>query len=121
MQAMILKHTVDKEYFFQEGCFINELSNHPRDNELSIARVRVRPGDTTQWHSLRNTTERYLILHGRGLVEVGDLPPEVVTSGDAVLIPPGAAQRIANTGEEDLIFLALCTPRFVSTSYQALE
>lgn len=30
-------------------------------------------------------------------------------------------QRIANLGDGDLVFLALCTPRFVSEAYQDAE
>ncbi|MCM8854667.1 MAG: cupin domain-containing protein [Candidatus Thiodiazotropha sp.] len=121
MQPMILKHDAKNEYFFQEGCYINELSNHSQDTDLSIAQARLNPGNTTQWHCLENTTERYLILNGGGSVEIGELPAQLVVAGDVVLIPPGVAQRITNTGDEDLLFLALCTPRFQPLCYHILE
>jgi oxalate decarboxylase/phosphoglucose isomerase-like protein (cupin superfamily) len=38
-----------------------------------------------------------------------------------VLIPPGAAQRISNTGDDDLVFLAICTPRFVREAYRDVD
>ena len=38
-----------------------------------------------------------------------------------VLIPPGTRQRITNTGDADLIFLAVCTPRFTRVAYEDLE
>jgi mannose-6-phosphate isomerase-like protein (cupin superfamily) len=41
-----------------------------------------------------------------------------VSAGDVVIIPPGARQRIANTGPADLRFLALCTPRFRPENYR---
>jgi mannose-6-phosphate isomerase-like protein (cupin superfamily) len=66
-------------------------------------------------------TERYLILEGQGHVEVGDLPPEDVGPGAVVLIPPGARQHITNAGGADLIFLAICTPRFTRAGYEDLE
>ncbi len=112
---------VTSEYFFDEGCHIIEMSNGPQDPELSIARARVEPGQTTRWHSLAATTERYVILSGQGRVEVGELPPTVVGPGDTVIIPPGARQRIANTSQEDLVFLALCSPRFRVEAYSDLE
>jgi hypothetical protein len=31
------------------------------------------------------------------------------------------AQRIANLGDADLLFLAICTPRFVPACYESLE
>lgn len=109
------------EYYFREGCFITELSNSPEDPELSVAHVRVEPGETTRWHKLLGITERYLILSGRGSVEVGNSDARKVTERDMVLIPAEVRQRITNTGEEDLIFLALCTPRFQEKYYIELE
>ena len=86
------------EYFFAEGGFITEWWNSTADPAVSVARARVKPGVTTRWHRLRDVTERYLILEGRGRVEVGDVPPEEVGPGAGVLIPPGVRQRITNTG-----------------------
>ena len=91
------------------------------DEALSIARARVEPGVTTAFHKVANTAERYVILEGEGLVEVEGQDPESVTVGDIVLIPPGAEQRITNTGDRDLIFLALCTPRFQQDNYIATD
>jgi quercetin dioxygenase-like cupin family protein len=109
------------EYFFREGCFISELCNSPDTPERSVARVRVEPGQTTRWHRLTATVERYLMVAGTGLVEVGDAPPRRVIHGDGVVIPAGVAQRITNIGEDDLIFLAICTPRFVVGAYEELQ
>ena len=55
-----------KEYFFEENCYITELLNTEADPDVSVARVRVLTGVTTQWHTLTGTTERYLILEGTG-------------------------------------------------------
>lgn len=118
----IIKHQcLDREFFTEEKCYITELSNSPDDPDLSIARARVAPGVTTRWHSLSDTAERYCIVSGQGIVEVGELPPTLVTEGDVVLIPPGCRQRIANIGNDDLIFLAICTPRFHNDAYEELE
>ena len=117
----LLRRPIAAESFFAEGCFITEWWNSTADTAVSVARARVEPGVTTRWHRLRGVTERYLILEGRGQVEVGDGPPADVGPGAVVLIPPGTRQRITNTGEGDLIFLAVCTPRFTRTVYQDLE
>lgn len=109
------------EYFFAEGCHINELSNTEADSAVSVARARVAPGVTTRWHRLVDTTERYVLLSGQGRVEVGDLPPRAVGPGDVVLIPPGCRQRITCLGEEELVFLAICTPRFRPEAYEDME
>ena len=109
------------EYFFAEGCFIVESSNTPEDPALSVARARVEPGCTTRWHYLEGITERYVILAGEGDAEVGDLPATRVRPGDVVIIPSGVRQRIHNPGGDDLVFLALCTPRFEESAYVDAE
>jgi mannose-6-phosphate isomerase-like protein (cupin superfamily) len=78
------------------------------------------PGATTRWHRVQGTIERYVILEGKGLVEVGNLPPQEVGPGDVVIIPAGCRQRITNIGEKDLVFLCFCTPRFLQEAYQDL-
>lgn len=88
---------------------------------MSIARTRVEPGVTTRWHVLDGIAERYLLLEGEGLVEVGDSIREAVAPNDIVVIPPGVPQRIENTGSVDLVFLALCTPRFQQAAYLDAE
>ena len=119
--AKIVHNSEASEYFFDEGCFISEWWNQPEDAALSIARARVAPGETTHWHLLSNSVERYVILAGEGVVEVGDLSPTTVTVGDVVIIPAEVRQRIHNSGSEDLVFLALCTPRFAPENYVDLE
>jgi mannose-6-phosphate isomerase-like protein (cupin superfamily) len=104
-----------------ERCYIVEVLNDEADSALSIARARVTPGVTTRWHCVHGTVERYVIQAGCGRMEVGDLPAREVGSGDVVLIPAGCRQRIANTGSEDLIFLAICTPRFSFEAYEDID
>ena len=109
------------EYFIDEGCHILEYSNSSQDEAVSIARARVEPGVTTRLHRLHGLTERYLILEGQGLVEVGDLKPTRVNPGDVVLIPALCPQRITNTGTADLVFLAICSPRFRPSQYEDID
>lgn len=112
---------LDAEYFFEEGCHIIEVLNTEDDPAVSIARARVEPGVATAWHRLKNTAERYSILSGEGVVEVGEHPSQKVTAGDVVVIPAMCKQRITNTGDTDLIFLAICSPRFQADNYESLE
>ena len=111
----------DAEFYTPERCHINELSNSAADPEASIARARVRAGVTTRWHRLAGITERYVVLSGSGTVQVGSLPARKVAAGDVVLIPPGCRQRITNEGHDDLIFLAVCTPRFRPGAYEDID
>jgi mannose-6-phosphate isomerase-like protein (cupin superfamily) len=121
VRESILRIDPAAEHFTAERCFINELSNTPGDPEASIARARIEEGVVTRWHRLAGTTERYVILQGRGRVEVGDLAPQDVGVGDVVIIPASCRQRIANTGPGDLVFLAICTPRFVPGAYEDID
>ena len=121
MIEQVKKLNSSAEYYFHEGCFITEYSNDENDDQCSIAKARLEPEKVTKWHSLTATTERYVVISGVGLVEVGSLPAERVSSGDVVIIPPGIRQRIASIGDEDLIFLAICTPRFLANNYVDLE
>ncbi len=120
MKACIIRKDPEDEFLTAENCHILEIRNSPEDPQVSIARARVEPGVTTRWHRLKGITERYYILSGQGLVEVGELPPREVAPGDIVVIPPRYRQRIGNTGSEDLIFLCICTPRFTITAYEEL-
>ncbi|MFB1488393.1 MULTISPECIES: cupin domain-containing protein [unclassified Thiocapsa] len=109
------------EFFTDEGCHILETWNRADDPAVSVARARVEPGVTTRLHRLAGIVERYLILSGAGRVEVEGIPPQSVGPGDLVYIPADQGQRIANTGDGDLVFLAICTPRFVPEAYLDIE
>jgi mannose-6-phosphate isomerase-like protein (cupin superfamily) len=64
--------------------------------------------------------ERYIIISGEGIVEIGGLPPTNVAPGDVVRIPAGVKQRITNTGTTDLVFFCVCTPPFRKEAYVML-
>ena len=121
MKEAIKHQNLSNEFYTPEKCYITELSNSPDDPDASIARAKVEPGVTTRWHRLMGTAERYYIVNGRGCVEVGKLSPKEVKPGDIVLIPPMCRQRITNIGSEDLVFLAICTPRFSNDVYKDIE
>jgi mannose-6-phosphate isomerase-like protein (cupin superfamily) len=121
MKADIKKQNLKNEFYIGEKCYITELSNTPDDPDVSIARARVESGVTTRRHRLKGITERYYIVSGKGLAEIGDLTPREVNPGDVVLIPPMCPQRITNIGKDDLIFLAICTPRYTRDAYEEIE
>jgi len=116
-----VKHAGDaSEFETPERCSILEIANDP-DDDVSIARARVRPGITTQWHRLAATDERYIITEGVGRMELPGVAPMQVVAGDVVRIPQGTAQRITNTGREDLVFFCVCNPRFRPEDYEVAE
>ena len=85
MKESIRRQNIHDEYYISEQCYITELSNSEDDPDISIARARVEPGVTTRWHRLKGISERYYILSGQGLAEVGELQKQEVTAGDVVL------------------------------------
>lgn len=121
MRTLIKHYNSNKEFLTEERCYITELSNSEDDPDVSIARARIEPGITTRWHRLKGTIERYSIISGKGIMELDDQQPCEVNAGDTVLIPPMCSQRITNIGSEDLVFLAICSPRFIETAYQDTE
>lgn len=121
MRSGIRRADAVREFDTEERCAILEVANDADDGAVSIARARVRPGVTTAWHHLVDTDERYLVLSGHGRAEIGGRAPAEVAAGDVVRIPAGVAQRIENIGETDLVFYAICSPRFTPACYVALE
>ena len=121
MTARIIHSQSILEYWFEEGCHIQEIGNTGDDPDVSIARARVEPGGRTRWHLLDGIFERYLVTEGRGTVEIGDLEPIAVGAGDLVLIPPGISQRISNDGNTDLVFYAICSPPFSPERYCQID
>lgn len=120
-QVVALAERLPHEFYLDEGCYVVEMATAERDAALSIARCRVQAGCETKWHKLSNTVERYLIASGEGIVFVGREQKQVV-AGDVVIIPADCPQRIQNTSTtDDLIFHAICTPRFVPAVYQDCE
>jgi mannose-6-phosphate isomerase-like protein (cupin superfamily) len=118
MQTPFIIHNNEAdEYFFEEGCYILEVSNAEKDESLSIARARLSPNTTTRLHKLSQTIERYIIISGKGMVTVGELPETTVQANDVVIIPEGCPQMIRNIGDSDLLFFVVCTPRFLASNY----
>lgn len=111
----------EAEVLIKEGCHIVELHNSDADVDCSIARARLGPGKATRLHCLDATIERYVILEGSGEVQIDRTTPQPVNVLDVVNIPANVPQSITNTGQQDLIFLCICTPRFVAENYRDLE
>lgn len=120
MQIQIIKFDNSKEYLTPEKCHILENINLPNDPSLSIARARVEPGVTTINHRLKGVIERYLIISGEGLAEIGGTTDRV-GPGDLIIIPENTPQKITNTGQTDLIFYCICTPGFTPDCYEVIS
>ena len=95
-----------------DGSTIRELLGLPTApvRNQSLAEATLEPGQATQRHYHAETEEIYYLVEGSGEMEVdGDSRP--VSSGDAILIPPGARHQITAAGER-LRFLCCCAPPY---------
>lgn len=100
-------------YVTKDGSTIRELM-HPGvhgNAAQSLAEAGVPVGTTTVLHRHALTEELYHVLEGHGRMTLGaecfDVKP-----GDTVLIPPGTAHCIENTGTVELRFLCSCAPAY---------
>ena len=75
----------------------------------SLAEASLAPGQTTQRHYHGASEEIYVVLEGRGDLEI-DGERTRVGPGDAALIPPGAWHQIA--ADTELRFLCCCAPPY---------
>ena len=76
----------------------------------SLAEASLEPGRATQRHYHAASEEIYLIVEGGGQLEV-DGEARNVSSGDAILIPPGAWHALT-AGEQGVRLLCCCVPPY---------
>jgi mannose-6-phosphate isomerase-like protein (cupin superfamily) len=87
---------------------ILDRSNAPVANQ-SLAEATVPVGRPTERHYHKLSEEFYFILEGTGRMEI-DGEEQDVSTGDAILIPPGAWHQI--TASTTLRFLCCCAPAY---------
>lgn len=108
---LIKSETRCPQFVANDGCNIRELL-HPKNDLIelgfSLAIAEVEPGCRTYRHRLVQS-EVYYVVAGSGLVHIGH-EEQMITTGDAVLIPSQQEQWIENTGVETLKFAAIVAP-----------
>ena len=119
MTPYIQAYDPGAEYFFREGCHINELANSAQDPGVSIARARVEPGTSTRWHALAGIDERYVILEGQGRVELADNAADTVSPGDVVLIPANEKHWHGATEDSGFSHIYVSNPASQLTQLEA--
>jgi mannose-6-phosphate isomerase-like protein (cupin superfamily) len=76
---------------------------------LTVTWVDVPPGAEQRAHSHAEAEQVYVIVRGRGRMQVaGD--EEEITEGDLVFIPPAAEHGIVNDGPETLVYVSAASP-----------
>ena len=110
---MIVKSIKDVESFIAgDGTKLQEVLHPKNDNvalSYSLAKASLGPGEASDPHILKTSSELYVIEKGRGRAFVGEEVVEV-TAGDLVLVPEGVMQHIENIGVERLEFLCIVSP-----------
>ena len=69
-----------------------------------VKRIVVRPGKRLSYQRHARRAEHWFVVHGSALVTL-DGREIRVGPGQAVDVPLGAAHRIENTGDDDLVFI----------------
>ena len=75
-------------------------------NNLNVSMTILHPGKVTMGHSHENCDEVYVVMDGKGELQMDDRKFEVDT-GDIVLIKGGVFHKTINTSGEDLVFLTI--------------
>jgi mannose-6-phosphate isomerase-like protein (cupin superfamily) len=89
------------------------------DLPYSIAHAELPPGISSVAHRLKESSEVYFILEGRGEMHIEQEQSEV-GPGQAIFIAPGSWQYIRNTGNATLKFLCIVAPMWRSEDEELL-
>jgi mannose-6-phosphate isomerase-like protein (cupin superfamily) len=96
-----------------DGSRIRELAgpSWTQARNQSLAEATVPPGGETAEHYHPRAEELYYFVAGTGRMRLGADEAEVRV-GDCVVIPPGSAHKLWNSGEHDLVLLCCCAPAY---------
>ncbi|MFT5167724.1 MAG: mannose-6-phosphate isomerase-like protein (cupin superfamily) [Saprospiraceae bacterium] len=99
---------------------------HPKNDNIplgySLAHASLDIGKSSLPHILKECSEVYYILKGKGKMVIGEQGHEggekqslsweerLVKKGDTVFIPAGATQYVENQGDTSLEFLCIVSP-----------
>lgn len=108
-------------YITKDGSEITELM-HPAaqgNQNQSLARARVFPGQRTYLHKHHHSEEIYHVLAGSGLMTLGSRE-FIIQCGDTICIDPGSPHSLKNTENEDLVVLCSCAPAYSHSDTELL-
>ena len=77
-------------------------------DDFKTKTITVLPGKRLSYQRHEHRAEHWFVVKGSGTV-VLDGVDKPVAAGDSVDIPVGAAHRMCNTGEQDLVFVEVQT------------
>lgn len=108
-------------YVTRDGSEIRELLHPDRHavRHQSLAEAVVAPGASTQLHRHAVSEEIYHVTRGSGLMTLGT-EKFAIAVGDSILIAPGWAHCVENTGQTPLHILCCCAPAYAHTDTELL-
>jgi mannose-6-phosphate isomerase-like protein (cupin superfamily) len=71
-----------------------------------FAQITVKPGDSIGEHQHINEREVFYFIQGKGIVIDNGKEAEI-GPGDVMVTPDQSSHSVINTGDEDLVFMAL--------------
>lgn len=74
------------------------------DADCKVKRIVVNPGKRLSYQKHAKREEHWTVVVGRALVTLDGVDREY-SPGEVVDIPTGAAHRVANPGDSDLVFV----------------
>jgi mannose-6-phosphate isomerase-like protein (cupin superfamily) len=99
------------QVFWQSDVHGNKFGEAKPDSMKSFtnfARLTLKPGGTNQVHVHENAEQVYIVLQGRGTVQVGEEKAEVKAS-DAIFLPAKVPHGFFNTGDKTAVILLIGT------------
>jgi mannose-6-phosphate isomerase-like protein (cupin superfamily) len=102
-----------ESFITADGSAIRELA-HPAwtaARNQSLAEATLEPGGETAEHYHPRAEELYYFVAGTGRMRLAADEADV-SAGDCVVIPPGTAHKLWNTGEIPLVLLCCCAPAY---------
>lgn len=94
------------------GSFEILYQEEQEEEQLKVKRIIVKPGKRLSLQSHKNRSENWVIIQGNALVTLDekDIP---LSPNQFVFIPAGAKHRIANQGNDNVVFVEIQTGTYL--------
>src|SRR5215208_6928367 len=97
---------------FEEGPRLREFGQRPRGtytvpeegSTFKVKRIEVLPGKRLSYQRHSQRAEHWFVVEGTAKVTLDD-KEIIVRAGESIDIPIGAAHRVENSDEENLVFI----------------
>ena len=81
------------------------------DAQVTITRVTMQPGATSQRHSHPKSEQTWIVEQGTAMLLLADGKTDLIRAGDVVRTPAGEVYGVMNSGNELFIYMAVTVRR----------